>query len=42
VQHPLGNQPGAGLTPAQRAAYNEWRTRYWQERAAEELGRRGL
>jgi hypothetical protein len=42
VQHPLGNQPGGGLTPEQRAAFNDWRTRYWQERAREELARRGL
>jgi RHS repeat-associated protein len=42
VQHPLGNQAGAGLTAEQRAAFNDWRTRYWQERAREELARRGL
>jgi RHS repeat-associated protein len=42
VQHPFGNQPGAGLTVEQRASFNEWRIRYWQERAREELARRGL
>jgi hypothetical protein len=42
VQHPFGNQPGAGLTAEQRAAFNDWRIRYWQERAMEELARRGL
>jgi hypothetical protein len=42
VQHPFGNQAGAGLTAEQRAAFNEWRTGYWQERAREELARRGL
>jgi hypothetical protein len=42
VQHPFGNQPGAGLTAAQRAVFNEWRVHYWRARATEELLRRGL
>jgi RHS repeat-associated protein len=43
VQHPLGNTAGVGLTEAQRAAYNAWRTEYWQWRATQELNvRRAL
>jgi hypothetical protein len=42
AQHPYGNTKGAGLTPEQRAGFNEWRTNYWKNRATEELGRRGL
>lgn len=40
--HPFGNAPGAGLTPAQRADFNNWRNEYWQSRASEELARRRL
>lgn len=40
VQHPLGNTAGAGLTEAQRATYNAWRTEYWQWRATQELNAR--
>jgi hypothetical protein len=42
LQHPFGNAPGAGLTAAQRAAFNAWRVQYWQARAVGELRRRGL
>jgi RHS repeat-associated protein len=42
IQHPLGNAPGVGLTPAQRAAFDTWRVEYWKARAVEELTRRGL
>lgn len=41
-QHPHGNTAGAGLTAEQRAAFNEWRVRYWRARARGELERRGL
>lgn len=41
-QHPLGNTPGVGLTPAERAAFNAWRVEYWKARALEELARRGI
>lgn len=37
VQHPLGNRAGAGLTQAQRAAYDAWRFNYWKWRATQEL-----
>jgi len=37
VQHPLGNTAGAGLSAAERASYNAWRTEYWQWRATQEL-----
>ena len=40
IQHPFGNTAGAGLTDAQRAAYNDWRTEYWQWRATQELNLR--
>jgi hypothetical protein len=40
VQHPFGNIPGAGLTDAQRAAFNDWRTDYWKWRATQELNAR--
>ena len=40
VQHPFGNTVGAGLTEAQRASYNAWRTEYWQWRATQELNTR--
>jgi hypothetical protein len=40
VQHPLGNTTGAGLTDAQRAAFNTWRTDYWKWRATQELSLR--
>jgi Spy/CpxP family protein refolding chaperone len=40
AQHPRGNQPGAGLTPQQRQAFDDWRTRYWKKRAEEEMARR--
>lgn len=41
-QHPLGNAPGSGLTPRQRADFNAWRGEYWKARARGELKRRGL
>ncbi|MGH7857283.1 MAG: RHS repeat domain-containing protein, partial [Candidatus Binatia bacterium] len=41
VQHPLGNTPGAGLSPSEREAFDQWRVEYWKARAREELGRRG-
>ena len=40
VQHPFGNTAGAGLSDAQRAAFNDWRTEYWQWRATQELNAR--
>jgi RHS repeat-associated protein len=40
VQHPLGSTAGAGLTDAERAAYNAWRTDYWKWRATQELNTR--
>jgi hypothetical protein len=39
-QHPLGNVAGAGLTAEQRAAFDAWRTDYWQARARAEMRRR--
>jgi RHS repeat-associated protein len=39
-QHPFGNVAGAGLTAEERAAFNTWRTEYWQWRAQQELARR--
>ena len=41
-QHPFGNTEGAGLTTQQRTEFNLWRTDYWKDRAAQELGKRGL
>jgi RHS repeat-associated protein len=40
IQHPLGTTLGAGLTEAERAAFNAWRVEYWKSRAAQELARR--
>ena len=40
-QHPYGNAPGVGLTPAERAAFDDWRVSYWKARARGELARRG-
>jgi len=40
VQHPFGNKVGAGLSDAQRDAFNNWRTEYWQWRATQELNSR--
>ncbi|MBP6836312.1 MAG: hypothetical protein KBG28_19160 [Kofleriaceae bacterium] len=40
-QHPFGNAPGSGLTPAQRADFNAWRVEYWKARAMAELAKRG-
>lgn len=42
VQHPLGNTPGVGLSPNDRALFDFWRDDYWRARAVEELARRGL
>lgn len=39
-QHPFGNQKGSGLTPEQRANFDQTRIDYWKQRATEELQRR--
>jgi hypothetical protein len=40
--HPFGNARGAGLTAAQRAEFDIWRTKYWKARSGAELMRKGL
>ena len=40
AQHPFGNTTGVGLSDAERAAFDGWRTEYWQWRATEELNAR--
>jgi len=42
AQHPLGNAPGVGLSDAERAAYDSWRTAYWKWRATQELNVRRI
>lgn len=42
AQHPFGNTKGSGLTPQQRAEFDQWRVEYWRWRATQELQSRGL
>lgn len=42
TQHPFGNTKGSGLTPQQRAEFDQWRVDYWKWRATQELQNRGL
>lgn len=38
-QHPFGNKKGPGVGQS-RADFDNWRKKYWKNRANEELGRR--
>jgi hypothetical protein len=42
AQHPFGNAKGSGLTPQERAEFDQWRVDYWKWRATQELQTRGL
>jgi len=42
IQHPSGNQPGAGLSDSERAEYEAWKRQYWKWRAMQEQTRRQI